>query len=102
MIWWRRRESNPRPLAIHIMIYMLITFFNLVFKHRKEGDFKYELLFLFNQNKADWNLFEVGMGGKYDATNTLPIKEIKIEITAQDDITIYLAIIIKVMVKIQK
>ena len=47
--WWRRRESNPRPLAIHIMIYMLITFFNFMFRHRKEGIHKHELLFLFNQ-----------------------------------------------------
>jgi len=35
-------------------------------------------LFLFNQNKADWNLFEVGMGGKYDATNALPIKDLAV------------------------
>ena len=35
-------------------------------------------LFLFNQNKADWNLFEVGMGGKYDATNTLPTKDLAV------------------------
>ena len=35
-------------------------------------------LFLFNQNKADWNLLEVGMGGKYDATNTIPTKDLAI------------------------
>ena len=35
-------------------------------------------LYLFNQNKADWNLFEVGMGGKFDATNILPKKDLAI------------------------
>ena len=35
-------------------------------------------LYLFNQNKADWNLFEVGMGGQFDATNILPQKDLAI------------------------
>ena len=35
-------------------------------------------LYLFNQNKADWNLFEVGMGGEFDATNILPKKDLAI------------------------
>ena len=35
-------------------------------------------LYLFNQNKADWNLFEVGMGGEFDATNILPKKGLAI------------------------
>jgi len=35
-------------------------------------------LYLFNQNKADWNLFEVGMGGQFDATNILPKKDLAI------------------------
>jgi len=35
-------------------------------------------LYLFNQNKADWNLFEVGMGGEFDATNILQKKDLAI------------------------
>ncbi len=35
-------------------------------------------IFLFNKNKGDWNLFEVGMGGKFDATNILPKKDLAI------------------------
>ena len=35
-------------------------------------------LYLFDQDKADWNLFEVGMGGEFDATNILPKKDLAI------------------------
>ena len=30
VIWWRRRESNPRPKALRARRYMLVTLFNLV------------------------------------------------------------------------
>jgi len=29
-VWWRRRESNPRPQVIHLWLYMLIQPINLV------------------------------------------------------------------------
>ena len=35
-------------------------------------------IYLFNKHKADWNLFEVGMGGQFDATNILPKKDLAI------------------------
>ena len=35
-------------------------------------------IFLFSKNKGNWNLFEVGMGGKFDATNILPKKDLAI------------------------
>jgi len=27
--WWRRRESNPRPQALRLWLYMLIPYFDL-------------------------------------------------------------------------
>jgi len=28
-LWWRRRESNPRPQILHFWIYMLMLFISL-------------------------------------------------------------------------
>ena len=28
-VWWRRRESNPRPTVLHPWLYMLILVFAL-------------------------------------------------------------------------
>ena len=59
------------------------TFDSLLAKLNQEEIVFFEFMtacafFLFNRNKADWNLFEVGMGGKYDATNTLPMKDLAV------------------------
>ena len=50
-------------------------------KNRKIAFFEFITvcaLYLFNQHKADWNLFEVGMGGQFDATNVLTKKDLAI------------------------
>jgi len=50
-------------------------------KNRKIAFFEFITgcaLYLFNQHKADWNIFEVGMGGQFDATNVLTKKDLAI------------------------
>ena len=50
---------------------------------------------LFKRNTSDWSLIEVGMGGSYDATNSIPNKDLSIITPISLDHEIFLGDTIK-------